>query len=152
MVALSARYSDNLLVIANDLRNEIRDDYTNDLYEAWGTNDPATDWKLAATNCGNAVLEVAPHQLIIIEGLNYANDMSMIKDSPIKLAVDDRLVYSFHLYSWQRVTSYRNYDKYEKGLNNAVGYILEEGHDYTAPLWLGEFGENTQNNYWNFTI
>ena len=23
---------------------------------------------------------------------------------------------------------------------------------YTAPLWLGEFGENTSDNYWNFLV
>jgi len=37
-------------------------------------------------------------------------------------------------------------------MDKAVGYILEEGHDYTAPLWLGEFGENNSSNYWKFLI
>jgi len=34
-------------------------------------------------------------------------------------------------------------------MNEYLTFMLEEGHDYTAPVWLGEFGENTQDYYWN---
>jgi aryl-phospho-beta-D-glucosidase BglC (GH1 family) len=57
VVGMSARYNSNPLVIGNDLRNEIRDDHKNKLKEAWGTGDVDTDWKLAATNCANALHE-----------------------------------------------------------------------------------------------
>jgi len=31
--------------------------------------------------------------------------------------------------------------------------MLEEGQEYTAPVWLGEFGTNNKNNnYWNYLI
>lgn len=33
-----------------------------------------------------------------------------------------------------------------------MAYLLEEGQEYTAPLWLGEFGQNTDDNYWSYTI
>jgi endoglucanase len=49
VASISERYKDNLLVIGNDLRNEIRDDYKNRLYATWGDNVVKTDWKLAAT-------------------------------------------------------------------------------------------------------
>jgi endoglucanase len=84
--------------------------------------------------------------------MNYANDMSPIRDFPIELDVPNKLVYSFHLYSWQSVTSYDSYDQYRAGLDASVGYILEEGKPYTAPLWLGEFGQIWGDNYWNFTM
>lgn len=42
---ISARYKNNLLVIGNDLRNEIRKDENNKLYPTWGTGDVDTDWK-----------------------------------------------------------------------------------------------------------
>jgi len=101
VVAMSQRYNDVNLVIANDLRNEIRDDYVNNLIEEWGTHSWKEDWKMAATLCANAIMsDDHNYQLIIIEGLNYANDMSMIKDDPISLKKSHRLVYSFHLYSW----------------------------------------------------
>lgn len=37
-------------------------------------------------------------------------------------------------------------------MDKKYSYILEKDKNYTAPLWLGEFGENTQNLWWNFTI
>jgi endoglucanase len=131
-----------LLVVGNDLRNEIRPDFKNKLYATWGDGNIKTDWKLAATNCGNQLLESLPHQLIIVEGLNYANTMSMIKESPIQLSAPNKLVYSFHMYSWQSVTSFNTYSAFVEGLTAEVGYILEQGQPWTAPLWLGEFGDN----------
>lgn len=100
VVGMSERYNQNPLVIGNDLRNEIRDDVVNMLHESWGSGNIDTDWKLAATKCGNEVLNVAPDSLVIIEGLNYANKMSMIRNKPITLDYPNKLVYSFHLYSW----------------------------------------------------
>ena len=47
------------------------------------------------------------------------------------------------MYSWESVTSYKNYNEFVAGINKSVAYILEEGQAYTAPLWLGEFGQNT---------
>ena len=86
VTSMSARYSDNLLVIGNDLRNEIRADRENHQFASWGDGG-RNDWKAVATEAGNEVLKVAPNQLVIVEGLSYANDMSMIRGSPIKLAV-----------------------------------------------------------------
>ncbi len=44
------------MVVGNDLYNEIRDDELADMYPTWGTGDETTDWKLAATKVGNAIL------------------------------------------------------------------------------------------------
>ena len=151
IVSLSARYASNPLVIGNDLRNEIRSDIKNGLIPEWGTGSE-TDWAKAATECGNEVLKVAPDQLVIIEGMRSANNLRPIRDHWIELNVPNKLVYSYHMYSFQPVTSYKTYDKYEAGLEPNVGYLLEDGHPYTAPLWLGEFGENQDNNYWSFTM
>lgn len=98
--AFTTRYQDNLFVIGNDLRNEIRADRDEKLFATWGDGNVDTDWKLAATTAGNEILAENPNQLIFVEGLNYANDMSPIRDSPISLDVSNRLVYSFHIYSW----------------------------------------------------
>ena len=93
-----------------------------------------------------------PNMLIFIEGLNYANDMSMIKDSPISLNVPNKLVYSFHIYSWQELAPLTDYQSFADGLNANIGYILQEDQTYTAPLWLGEFGQNTSDDWWKFLI
>uniref|UniRef100_A0A7S4UK49 Glycoside hydrolase family 5 domain-containing protein n=1 Tax=Alexandrium monilatum TaxID=311494 RepID=A0A7S4UK49_9DINO len=37
-------------------------------------------------------------------------------------------------------------------LDRAWGFVLEEGHDYTAPLLLGEFGTDKQDDFWQGLI
>lgn len=113
------------MVIGNDLRNEIRVDLFNKLVPTWGDKNVETDWKLTATNAANQVLQNNPNLLIFIEGLNYANDMSHIRDSPIILNVAGKLVYSWHMYSWEHVASLTDYESFTKTLNTNVGYILE---------------------------
>lgn len=79
--------------------------------------------------------------------------MSPIRDSPIQLDVANRLIYSFHIYSWQYLApTRRSYEKFRDGLDQDVTYMLEEGHEYTAPVWVGEFGDNSQERYWNYLI
>jgi len=87
LTSLTATYKDEPMVIGNDLRNEIRNDLKLDLIPTWGSGDVETDWKMAAEKAGNAILKEDPTQLIIVEGLKYANNMSPIKDDPIQLDV-----------------------------------------------------------------
>ena len=100
LTSLAKTYKDEPMVIGNDLRNEIRTDVKELLIPTWGSGNVSTDWKMAATKAGNAILAEDPTQLIIVEGLNYANDMSPIKTDPIQLDVPNRLIYSFHYYDW----------------------------------------------------
>ena len=100
LTGLTATYKDEPMVIGNDLRNEIRTDLRHMWVPKWGNGDVKTDWKMAAEKAGNAILKEDPTQLIIIEGLEYANNMSPIKDDPIQLDVPNQLVYSFHYYDW----------------------------------------------------
>ena len=153
LVKLTTQYKDEPMVIGNDLRNEIRDDSVEGLTPDWGSGNVATDWKMAATKAGNAVLKVDPTQLIIIEGLNYANDMMMIKTDPITLDTANKLVYSFHYYSWQPdVARMDSYENLRDDLDKNIGFIIQEGQKYTAPLWLGEFGTADNSNYWKYLI
>ena len=138
------------MVIGVDLRNEIRGDLMHLNRANWGKGGK-NDWHLAATNAGNLILKSDPDQLILVEGLNFALDMDPIRSKPVILEIPNKLVYSFHLYSFS-CFDYKGYDDFKDKMTQKYGYILEEGHDYTAPLWLGEFGENTQNEWWQFTI
>ncbi|MGH2457704.1 MAG: glycoside hydrolase family 5 protein, partial [Chloroflexota bacterium] len=56
-VMLAKRYRGDDTVIGGDLDNEPRGPAT------WGTNDPKTDWRLAAERAGDAVLSVDPYWL-----------------------------------------------------------------------------------------
>lgn len=146
------RYKQNQLVVGNDLRNEIRDDTKNLLHEEWGTGNKRSDWALAATECGNEILSKVPDSLIIVEGLNYANNLHHSKKHPIKLDVPNKLVMSFHLYPWDKIFEFDTYENFTSSMRRWITFILDEGEDYSAPLWLGEFGTNTGNNYWHFMV
>ncbi len=54
-VMLAERYAGDDTVIGVDLHNEPRGQAT------WGSDDAATDWRLAAERAGNAILEVNPN-------------------------------------------------------------------------------------------
>lgn len=84
----------------------------------------ATDWKLAATLAGNEVLRRNPNSLVIVEGMNYANVLSMVKEEPVTLDVPNKLVYSFHLYSWQ-IPQFDSYEQFESWTNQEFGFVLE---------------------------
>lgn len=129
-----ARFKNVSQVIGVDLRNEPR------IYATWG-GDPATDWHAAAQRGGNAVLGVNPKLLISVEGINYASDLTGAAALPVQLKVPNRLVYSAHDYSffYSGVTTYA---QFQQGWDQNWGYLLTPGMPYTAPIWIGEFGNN----------
>jgi len=96
LVGLAARYRHNPLVVAFDLRNEPHD--FGDVALTWGDGDPSTDLHLAMTKAGNEVLEVSPNVLIVVEGLCFASDLRPVREYPIVLNIEHRLVYEVHNY------------------------------------------------------
>jgi len=140
--AMTLRYKDTPLVVGNDLRNELRKDRKHHHTPKWGTGNPKNDWLLAAKKGAAAVLAQNPDLLIIVEGLSYANDLTKIRDSPLFLDTPNKLVYSAHAYDWE-LSNYTTYTETANDYDEAFGYIVkDEGADYHAPLWLGEFGTN----------
>jgi endoglucanase len=140
---LVRRYKYIPAVIAVNLRNEP--------YNAcWGCGDPARDWRLAAEKAGNAVLSVNPNLLVIVEGVAvhsgqntwWGGNLMGAKESPVRLNVPNKLVYSAHEYPesiypqpWFSDSNYPNnlpavWDKY-------WGYLVKEN---IAPVLIGEFG------------
>lgn len=146
---MTLRYKDNLMVIGNDLRNEPRPDKKNGTIPLWGTGMPSNDWRMAATKAGNAVLALNPDQLIFIEGL-LGGIMTPAYFAPVKLDVANRLVYSAHAYSW--TYNFRFYKMYEIVYDLIFGFVTKsEDQEYSAPMWVGEFGTNDNKKYWNAT-
>lgn len=127
-----ARYKNVPQVIGADLRNEPRGPAT------WG-GDPATDWHAAAERGGNAVLSVNPNLLIFVEGVNYALDLTGAANLPIELNTANRLVYSAHDYPFDH-NGETTYDVLKQEWDRQWGYLLTPGMPYTAPVWIGEFG------------
>eukprot|EP00927_Polykrikos_kofoidii_P021236 TRINITY_DN20169_c0_g1_i1.p1 TRINITY_DN20169_c0_g1~~TRINITY_DN20169_c0_g1_i1.p1 ORF type:complete len:379 (-),score=56.90 TRINITY_DN20169_c0_g1_i1:58-1194(-) len=148
-VELANRYASNSLVVAFDLRNELR--AANNVTPTWGTGNKSTDWRMAAQDCGDAVLAQNSGLLIIVEGLSYANILPVSK-KPLKLAVPDRLVYSGHVYEWDELFNLGNYSEFSAAVAHELTFVTTLGKNFTAPFWLGEFGSNKRSTFWNWTI
>ncbi|MBM7069426.1 cellulase family glycosylhydrolase [Actibacterium sp. 188UL27-1] len=143
---MAERYGDSPAVIAADLQNEPHNG-------TWGDNS-ATDWAAAAERGGNAVLDKAPDWLIMVEGVSgntpdgfntwWGGNLTGVRDRPVELDADDKLVYSPHDYP----ASVFQQDWFTDGSNlydtfsRAWGFIYEEG---IAPIFLGEFGSKLEN-------
>lgn len=143
-MSLAKRYRGDDTVIAMDLQNEP--------YGAtWGTGDPNTDWRLAATRGGNAVLAANPYLLIFVEGIGtYRNDapywwggeLRGVRTAPIRLQTAGRLVYSPHEYgpsvypqSWFSAPDFPS--NLPAVWDTHWGFIAREG---IAPVVVGETG------------
>ena len=141
---LATRYANNSTVIGADLHNE---PYNG----TWGGGGP-NDWAAAAERAGNAIGTVNANWLVFVEGVgtyqgqNYwwGGNLMGVRDRPIDLAVDNKLVYSPHDYPHSVYAQ-----PWFEGANFAAGlpakfdqmwgYIYKEG---IAPVYIGEFGTN----------
>ncbi len=147
-VSLAERYKGNKTVVAFDLNNEPHG--KDGVYAEWGTGNPQTDWRLAAQECGNAILAVNPDVLILVEGVERVGDildwwggnLSGVREHPVVLGNPEKLVYSPHEYGpevyAQEWFSAPNFPaNMEAVWDTRFGYIAKEdlGH-----LLVGEFG------------
>ncbi len=148
---LAARYKGNDTVIGADLHNEPAGDTT------WGTDDPRTDWRLAAERAGNAIHEVNPDWLIVVEGIEKTEDelgsvlgwywmggsLQYAYQYPVRLKQPNKLVYSAHDYGpgvWELQGWFMDPefpDSLPKTWDYHWGYLVKEN---IAPVIVGEFG------------
>jgi endoglucanase len=143
-VRLAHHYNGNDAVVGFDLQNEP--------YGAtWGTGDPRTDWRRAATRAGNAIVAVNPHVLIFVEGIGtygagptywYGGELRGVGAAPIVLTRPGRLVYSPHEYgpsvypeAWFNVPEFPSNLPFVWDAH--WGYIVSQG---IAPVVVGELG------------
>ena len=143
-VMLAERYSGDETVIGVDLHNEPHGQAT------WGSEDPATDWRLAAERAGNAILEVNPNLLIIVQGVEqvqgdwywWGGNLIGAREQAVQLNVPDRLLYSTHVYGPgvypQPWFSEPNFPENMPEIwDRHWGYLHKEN---IAPVIVGEFG------------
>jgi endoglucanase len=145
---LAQRYRNNPTVVGADLHNEPHGP------ACWGCGDTATDWRLAAERAGNAILQVNPDWLIIVEGVDcFQNDCTwwggQLKGAtsfPVRLSVPNKLVYSPHEYATSVfVQPWFN----DPSFPNNLGPIWEKNWGFLrtqniAPVLVGEFGSRLQ--------
>jgi endoglucanase len=124
------RYQNNPWVIGADLRNEPRGDAT------WG-GDSSTDWHAAAERGGNAVQNIDPNALIIVEGIAGGRDLSRVSNLPVQLNVANQLIYSAHDYGFD-YSGLSGYSDYLSTITPLWGYLVTGNNP--QPMWIGEFG------------
>jgi endoglucanase len=152
---LAKRYRHQANVIGADLKNEPHGQ------ASWGTGDKATDWRMAAERAGEAILDVNPDWLIVVEGVEknvpgqvldthwWGGNLEGVRNYPVRLSRLDKLVYSPHEYgsgvfpqAWFRDRTFPNnlYRRWEIGFQYIPRLKL-------APILVGEFGGHKIGNW-----
>jgi hypothetical protein len=156
---VAQRSATNPRVVGADLRNEIRiAKPVSGLLPripSWGGGG-ANDWRAAAIRAADRIHARAPNWLIVVEGLNSAEDLTAVGGDPIVLKTPSKVVYSSHQYSFFRpglpaipgttLGTYLAMDaaQLKSTTHRQWGYLTDPGQPYTAPVWLGEFGDSAQ--------
>jgi len=109
------------------------------LTPTWGSRHK-TDLAEMYTTVGNLIHEISPEVLIVCEGLGYAADLTGVARHPVRLERAGKVVYSLHDYSWFHPAG-QSQQAYFDQMDRAGGFILR---DQLAPLWIGEFGNDTR--------
>lgn len=148
-IMLAQRYNNNSTVVGVDLRNEPHNS------ACWGCGS-VNDWRLAAQRAGNAVLNVNPNLLIVVEGIDCHNgsctwwggNLEGARNAPVVLNVPSRLVYSPHdygpnLYQQSWFNGSTTYASLAGVWTRYWAYLSLEG---IAPVWVGEFGTGNSNS------
>jgi len=161
---LAARYKENKLVIGADLRNEVRPLRKKGLplpkNPNWGRKNKR-DWHKAATQAGNAIHEVQPNWLIVVEGINarvhFLTQLTFphlkpVVKKPVILKVPNKVVYEVHNYSFSWIKANLLREKKQKKYGSVSselrkveyernwGFVMNKNFENVAPVLLGEFG------------
>jgi endoglucanase len=167
---LAQHYSGNPVVIGADLFNEPHSEGTDpDATGAcWGCGDPARDWQMAAERIGNAIHDVNPSWLVVVEGVSclsggnanvwdsvpddvlacdwWGGNLAGAREHPVQLDVANKLVYSAHDYG---ISVYDHQDWFDTTTHPEFPANLPAIWDHfwgylvkedIAPVLVGEFG------------
>jgi aryl-phospho-beta-D-glucosidase BglC (GH1 family) len=121
------------LVVGVDIRNEVRGFAGRLMWDAWAD---------AAERASERLHRLQPEWLMIVEGVQSANDIRGARDRPVRLKRPNKVVYSSHVYGWSGWGSlvpywYRTYNSFAADMATNWEYLRETD---TAPVWLGEIG------------
>ena len=149
LVFLAEHFSGDDTVIAYDLKNEPHGK-PGEKGAAWNDSTDMDNWKNVAETAGNRVLDINPHALIMIEGIEiYPKDTKTNGDFASADPAD-------YFYSWWggNLRGVRDYP-IDFGSEERNAQIVYSPHDYgpavyAQPWFQGGFTyESLQKDYWN---
>lgn len=128
-VAIARRYKDEPTVAGYDLLNEPLPERTGAAAKYKHLVEPLYQ------RLTRAIRAVDAKHMIILEGVDWANDWSIFTQP-----FDANLVYQFHYYCWDTPVKLKGVDRY-----------LDYRKRFNAPIWVGETGERDNTIYWGTT-
>lgn len=146
---LATHYLHDDTVIAIDLKNEPHGK-PHEVGAIWNDSEDPNNWKHVAETAGNLVLDINPHLLILIEGIEiYPKDLSKNADYSSEDSAD------YHFCWWGgNLRGVRDYP-IDFGTRERNAQIIYSPHDYgpdvyQQPWFSGEFTyESLQEDCWN---
>lgn len=159
LVWAAEHYKNDDTLLGFDLKNEPHSVYGGGPVDAiWDNSSAPNNWKKAAEDCANGILEVNPNALILIEGVEgyqghgawWGGNLRGVKDYPVvPESGTSQIVYSPHDYgpivspqTWfeKDFTEQTLLDDY---WYDTWAYLVDEENtpiDKQAPLLIGEWG------------
>ncbi|VYS58644.1 unnamed protein product [Arabidopsis thaliana] len=133
MASMFANVSSN--VVGMSLRNELR-----------GPKQNIKDWYKYMREGAEAVHSVNPNVLVIVSGLNYATDLSFLRERPFEVSFRRKVVFEIHWYgfwnTWEGDNLNKICGKETEKMMKMSGFLLEKG----IPLFVSEFGIDQRGN------
>ncbi|KAH6687489.1 cellulase [Plectosphaerella plurivora] len=123
-------------VVGLGIRNELRATWTQIPFAA-------ADWYSFVARGARAVHTAAPHLLVVIGGLNSATDFTPLRQRALDVSGwPQKTVWEAHDYAFTVTTPDigGNCDAQRAQYGLLYGFVLEQGKQYTGPLWMSEFG------------
>ena len=166
---LADRYKNNDTIIAYDLKNEPHGKASEAEFAIWNDSTQQNNWKMVAEEAGNAILDVNPYALIVIEGIQiypidpvgndftstndedyyntwWGGNLMAVKDYPIDFGSEARnkqIVYSPHDYGplVYEQPWFEGGFTYDSLYQDAwYDYWLYIEEENIAPILIGEWG------------
>lgn len=166
---IADRYKNFDTIVAYDLKNEPHGKASETQHAIWNDSDDKDNWKRVAERAGNAILDINPHVLIVVEGIQiyptnlasnnftstndadyyntwWGGNLMAVKDFPIDFGDEARnrqVVYSPHDYGplVYEQPWFTGGFTYDSLYNDAWhDYWLYIAEDDIAPILIGEWG------------
>lgn len=104
----------------------------------------ASAWYDYIVKGAHAVHDANPDLLVVMGGTLSSTDISFLRNKPLdRSPFGDKIVYEWHHYTFTPnwIASFKSCSVWKSvTVGGTSGFLIQQGKDYTGPLWLSEFG------------